>query len=75
MVPNLAQYVTVLAAVFADLRVVLSTLNAVCPLGFGSGSLVAACGAMYLVTRLPEFALLTATAAVYTAVAMMPMAA
>jgi hypothetical protein len=58
---------------FADLLNSLTTVAAASPLSIGGGSLVCACGAMYLVTRLPEFLLMTATAAVYASVAMLPM--
>ena len=58
---------------FAELMSHLTTVAAASPLSIGGGSLVAACGAMYLITRLPEFLLLTATAAVYAGVAMLPM--
>ena len=58
---------------FADLMNSLTTAVAASPLSVGGGSLVCACGAMYLVTRLPEFLLMTATAAVYASVAFLPM--
>jgi len=57
----------------ADLINSLTTVAAASPLSIGGGSLVLACGALYMVTRLPEFLLMTATAAVYASVAMLPM--
>ena len=55
-----------------DLMTSLTRVSAACPLSIAGGSLVAACGAMYLVTRLPEFLLLTATAGVYATLALLP---
>lgn len=58
---------------FADLIQNVMSLTATSPLTSGAGSVVAACGALYLVTRLPEMLLLTATAGVYLGVALVHM--
>jgi hypothetical protein len=58
---------------FADLINQLTTLAANSPVSMAGGSMVAACGAMYLVTRMPEFLIMTATAAMYAVVALIPM--
>jgi hypothetical protein len=58
---------------FADLISQLTTLAAASPVSMAGGSMVAACGALYLLTRMPEFLLMTATAAVYAVIAMIPM--
>ncbi len=58
---------------FADLINNLTTLAAQSPVSMAGGSMVAACGAIYLLTRMPEFLIMTSTAAVYAVIAMVPM--
>ena len=56
----------------ADRINTLQTVAATSPLSVGGGGLVVACGAVCLLTRLPEFLMMAAIAAVYAGVALLP---
>lgn len=58
-----------------DLINALTTLAAASPVSIAGGGLVCGCAALYAVTWMPEFLVMTATAAVYATVALLPMTA